>query len=76
MKPYAISRLSVVIPVYNEEASLPELMQRTRAACGPPGLYSEEWDVEQRQMRGHLPQAFVHALLLECAVRLGGALSA
>lgn len=45
--------------------------ERTRAACGPPGLYSEEWDVAQRQMRGNLPQAFVHALLLECAVRLG-----
>jgi alpha,alpha-trehalase len=47
-------------------------IERTRAACGPPGLYSEEWDVAQRQMRGNLPQAFVHALLLECAVRLGG----
>ena len=33
MKPYAINRLSVVIPVYNEQASLPELLQRTRAAC-------------------------------------------
>ena len=42
--------------------------ERTRAACGPPGLYSEEYDVAQRQLRGNLPQAFVHALLLECAV--------
>jgi GH15 family glucan-1,4-alpha-glucosidase len=42
--------------------------ERTRAACGPPGLLSEEFDVRQRQMRGNLPQAFVHALLLECAV--------
>ncbi|MDK4198269.1 undecaprenyl-phosphate 4-deoxy-4-formamido-L-arabinose transferase [Pseudomonas sp. HR1] len=33
MKPYAIDRVSVVIPVYNEEASLPELLRRTRAAC-------------------------------------------
>jgi undecaprenyl-phosphate 4-deoxy-4-formamido-L-arabinose transferase len=33
MKPYAINRLSVVIPVYNEQESLPELLQRTRAAC-------------------------------------------
>ena len=41
--------------------------ERTRAACGPPGLFSEEFDVRQRQMRGNLPQAFVHALLLECA---------
>jgi undecaprenyl-phosphate 4-deoxy-4-formamido-L-arabinose transferase len=33
MNPYAVGRLSVVIPVYNEEASLPELLGRTRAAC-------------------------------------------
>jgi alpha,alpha-trehalase len=44
--------------------------ERTRAACGPPGLLAEEFDVRQRQLRGNLPQAFVHALLLECAVRL------
>lgn len=42
--------------------------ERTRAACGPAGLFSEEYDVRQRQLRGNLPQAFVHALLLECAV--------
>ncbi|SFE83608.1 glycoside hydrolase family 15 protein [Blastococcus tunisiensis] len=44
--------------------------ERTRAACGPPGLLSEEFDVRQRQLRGNLPQAFVHALLLECAAVL------
>jgi len=44
--------------------------ERNRAACGPPGLYSEEFDVGQRQLRGNLPQAFVHALMLECAARL------
>jgi alpha,alpha-trehalase len=43
--------------------------ERNRAACGPPGLLSEEFDVLQRQLRGNLPQAFVHALLLECAAR-------
>jgi GH15 family glucan-1,4-alpha-glucosidase len=42
--------------------------ERTRAACGPPGLLSEEFDVQQRQLRGNLPQAFVHAELLECAL--------
>jgi hypothetical protein len=42
--------------------------ERARAACGPPGLLSEEFDVEQRQLRGNLPQAFVHAMLLECAI--------
>ncbi len=41
--------------------------ERNRASCGPPGLLSEEFDVVQRQMRGNLPQAFVHALMLECA---------
>jgi GH15 family glucan-1,4-alpha-glucosidase len=41
--------------------------ERNRAACGPPGLLSEEFDVSQRQMRGNLPQAFVHAHLLESA---------
>jgi GH15 family glucan-1,4-alpha-glucosidase len=45
--------------------------ERNRAACGTAGLLSEEFDVVQRQMRGNLPQAFVHALLLQCALVLG-----
>jgi GH15 family glucan-1,4-alpha-glucosidase len=45
--------------------------ERNRAACGPPGLLAEEYDVRQRQLRGNLPQAFVHALLLDTAQRLG-----
>jgi GH15 family glucan-1,4-alpha-glucosidase len=44
--------------------------ERNRAACGPPGLFSEEYDITQRQLRGNLPQAFVHALMLESALRL------
>ncbi len=44
--------------------------ERNRAACGPPGLYAEEFDVAQRQLRGNLPQAFVHAAMLETAIRL------
>ena len=44
--------------------------ERNRAACGPPGLLTEESDVLQRQLRGNMPQAFVHALLLESAARL------
>ncbi|MGH9102216.1 MAG: glycoside hydrolase family 15 protein [Acidimicrobiales bacterium] len=44
--------------------------ERTRASCGPPGLLTEEFDVAQRQLRGNIPQAFVHALLLESAARL------
>ena len=46
--------------------------ERTRAACGPPGLHTEEFDVRQRQLRGNLPQAFVHAELL----RAGAAVAA
>jgi alpha,alpha-trehalase len=46
--------------------------ERNRAACGPAGLFSEEYDVTQRQLRGNLPQAFVHALMLECSARLAG----
>lgn len=47
--------------------------ERQRAACGPPGLLSEEFDVRQRQLRGNLPQGFVHALLLEASQVLGDA---
>ncbi|WP_157892106.1 MULTISPECIES: glycoside hydrolase family 15 protein [Frankia] len=46
------------------------LFERARASCGSPGLFAEEFDVDQRQLRGNLPQAFVHALLLECAAVL------
>jgi alpha,alpha-trehalase len=46
--------------------------ERGRAACGPPGLFSEEYDVTQRQLRGNLPQAFAHAYLLESSIRLTG----
>lgn len=44
--------------------------ERNRAACGPPALFCEEYDIAQRQLRGNLPQAFVHALMFESAVRL------
>jgi GH15 family glucan-1,4-alpha-glucosidase len=45
--------------------------ERNRATCGPPGIYSEEYDIDQRQMRGNLPQAFVHAAMFESSSRLG-----
>ena len=48
------------------------LFERNRAAVGPPGLFTEEFDVMERQQRGNLPQAFVHALLMESAVTLHG----
>jgi GH15 family glucan-1,4-alpha-glucosidase len=41
-----------------------------RTACGTPGLLAEEFDITQRQLRGNVPQAFVHALLLECSAAL------
>jgi GH15 family glucan-1,4-alpha-glucosidase len=44
--------------------------ERNRAACGTPGLFTEEYDVEQRQLRGNFPQAFVHAAMLEASRRL------
>lgn len=46
------------------------LFERHRGICGPAGLFTEEYDVRRRQLRGNLPQAFVHGLLLETATRL------
>jgi GH15 family glucan-1,4-alpha-glucosidase len=50
--------------------SATRFFERNRAACGPPGLFGEEYDVEQRQLRGNLPQAFVHALLIDSSPRM------
>jgi hypothetical protein len=47
--------------------------ERNRSALGPPGLFTEEFDVVQRQLRGNFPQSFVHALLMESAVTLAAA---
>ncbi|GGM22899.1 glycoside hydrolase [Streptomyces fumigatiscleroticus] len=44
--------------------------ERNRGACGACGPYAEESDIAQRRLRGNLPQAFAHALLLESAARL------
>ena len=53
-----------------DEAAAVGWFERSRAARGAPGLFSEEYDATQRQLRGNLPQAFVHAGFLECAARL------
>ncbi len=53
-----------------EQVQAARWFERNRAACGPPGLFTEEYDIGQRQLRGNLPQAFVHALLLESSHRL------
>lgn len=47
--------------------------ERTRQACGPARLFSEEYDAQQHQMRGNLPQSFVHALMIETSAALAGA---
>lgn len=56
----------------NELAGV-RFFERNRTACGPPGLFTEEFDIAQHQLRGNLPQAFVHALLFETAHRLADA---
>jgi len=53
-----------------EDLEAARWFERNRAACGSPGLYAEEYDVAERQLRGNIPQAFVHAMMLECAARL------
>ncbi len=59
--------LSLALAQQGEVTASARWFERNRAGCGPPGLLAEEFDVAQRQLRGNLPQAFVHALLLECA---------
>jgi alpha,alpha-trehalase len=44
--------------------------ERNRAACGPPALFTEEFDTHQHQLRGNLPQGFVHAVMFEASARL------
>ncbi len=44
--------------------------ERVRGCVGPSGLFSEEWNPQERQMRGNLPQAFLHALVAQAAIEL------
>jgi GH15 family glucan-1,4-alpha-glucosidase len=62
--------LAQVAHVCGDRTTAAHWFERSRAACGPAGLYTEEYDLHQRQLRGNQPQAFVHAGLLECAVAL------
>jgi GH15 family glucan-1,4-alpha-glucosidase len=62
--------MAQVAQVCGDGAAAARWFERNRAACGPDGLFTEEYDVQQRQLRGNLPQAFVHAGMLECAARL------
>jgi alpha,alpha-trehalase len=63
--------MSMMYLLLEDRINAARWFERTRAACGPPGLYAEEYDVVQRELRGNLPQAFVHGFMLECAARLG-----
>ncbi|HEX5191205.1 MAG TPA: glycoside hydrolase family 15 protein [Solirubrobacteraceae bacterium] len=62
--------MSLAYHQQGEQVAATAWFERNRTACGPPGLLTEEYDVRQRQLRGNLPQAFVHALLFECAVAM------
>jgi alpha,alpha-trehalase len=56
----------------DEPVAAMRYFERNRSSCGPPGLFSEEYDIRQRQMRGNLPQAFVHAVMFEASSTLAG----
>jgi GH15 family glucan-1,4-alpha-glucosidase len=62
--------MALVEHLHGDPVAAEHWFERSRSSCGPAALYTEEYDVHQRQQRGNLPQAFVHAGLLECAVRL------
>jgi GH15 family glucan-1,4-alpha-glucosidase len=62
--------MALVEHAYGNPVAAAHWFERNRSASGPPALYTEEFDVHQRQLRGNLPQAFVHAGMLECAVTL------
>jgi alpha,alpha-trehalase len=62
--------MALVEHAYGNPVAAAHWFERNRAVYGPAALYAEEYDVHQRQLRGNLPQAFVHAAMLECAVTL------
>ncbi|MCP1602832.1 undecaprenyl-phosphate 4-deoxy-4-formamido-L-arabinose transferase [Pseudomonas citronellolis] len=73
MKPYAIDCVSVVIPVYNEQDSLPELLRRTDAACRQIGRAyeivlvddgSRDGSAELLQEAAEAPDSHVLAVIL------------
>ncbi|WP_407733200.1 undecaprenyl-phosphate 4-deoxy-4-formamido-L-arabinose transferase [Pseudomonas citronellolis] len=73
MKPYAIDCVSVVIPVYNEQDSLPELLRRTDAACRQLGRAyeivlvddgSRDGSAELLQEAAETPDSHVLAVIL------------
>ncbi|MGI8578829.1 MAG: glycoside hydrolase family 15 protein [Nocardioidaceae bacterium] len=63
-------QMAMAVHQQGDEVEARHWFERNRAACGPSGLFTEEYDVVQRQLRGNMPQAFVHAVLLESSRRL------
>ncbi len=53
---HPVKKVSVVIPVYNEQESLPELIRRTTAACESLG---KEYEILL------ISRAFSHAVVTE-----------
>jgi GH15 family glucan-1,4-alpha-glucosidase len=62
--------MALAAHVRGDDIQAAHWFERSRSACGPAALYTEEYATHQRQQRGNLPQAFVHAAMLESAVRL------
>jgi alpha,alpha-trehalase len=62
--------MAMALHLHGRTTEAARWFERNRAACGSPGLYTEEYDIEQRQLRGNFPQAFVHAAMLESSRRL------
>ena len=62
--------VALALHAHGDDVEARAWFERTRAATGPPELFSEEYDSRQHQMRGNLPQAFVHALMVETAATL------
>ena len=62
--------MALVEHLRGNPAAAAHWFERSRGSAGPAAWHTEEYDAHQRQLRRNLPQAFVHAGLLECAVRL------
>ncbi len=60
--------VSMALAQQGDDVGAARWFERNRSACGSPGLFTEEYDVAERQLRGNIPQAFVHAALLHASV--------
>jgi alpha,alpha-trehalase len=61
--------LALALDQQGEHLSARALFERNRSACGTRVIIRRV-RLTQRQLRGNVPQAFVHALLLECSATL------